>query len=93
MNRPLDIQTERRLAGAIQSLAQSPAFSVFVEWLKYELGRRDVENRSIERANRTTEAEALAFILEYVAACQSPGADRDSNHESGEESGSAASII
>ena len=93
MNRPLDAKEDRKLAGAIHSMAHEPAFSVFVEWLKSELAKRDIENRSREFANKTTEAEALGFIVEYIDACQSSGADLNPNAEPDEERTSAALII
>jgi hypothetical protein len=85
MNKPLEHRAEKRLASAIHSLSHDQMFLCFMGWIQDELKKRDVENRSKEFANKTSEAEALGFIVEYVAACQSSDADRNSNTESGDE--------
>jgi hypothetical protein len=93
MQIPLDKKTEKEVRGAIQRIANGPEFTTFMAWIKLELSKRDVENRCPEFANKTTEAQALAVIVEYVAACMSPNADRDKLDSMGEETPSAAPIV
>lgn len=42
-------------------------FRKFVEWLKSELAQRDKENRNKGYENTTSEAHALATILNHIS--------------------------
>ena len=93
MNPPPEEKAAARLKQAIKMLAinESAAFRVFMEWVEFELKRRDEENRVIGTENTTSEAHALSVICEYVAACLAPVADRDAEG-TGAEGTSADSL-
>jgi hypothetical protein len=62
-------EKRERLRKALKNLAHDPAFEVVMEWFKDELSERDKENRVLKSENQTSEAYALAVIIDHAAAC------------------------
>lgn len=65
MNRPYGAKWK-----AIQKLVvankDNHEFNEFLEWIRCELNRRDIENRNVGNENKTSEAQALAVMLEVL---------------------------
>lgn len=74
---------ENHVREAVKTLSRNQAFNVFVGWLRDELAKRDRENRVPGCENKTSEAQCLAVIVDFVAACRAPEANRDDEQESG----------
>lgn len=69
MQLPVIDEKRERLRRALKQLAQDRNFETVMEWFRDELKNRDTENRVRGKENTTTEAEALAFVLDHAAAC------------------------
>jgi len=92
MQKPTQEKERLKLEQALRSFTGNERFACVLSWLKSELQKRDIENRVKGFENQTSEAQALAFIVDYVAACQVPVTDRDSaGSDTGSES--AATIM
>jgi hypothetical protein len=79
-------EKRERLRKALKNLAHDGSFEVVLEWLKDELKDRDIENRVRGVENPTTEAHALAVIIEHAAACAvSTSGDGESQNEDTEK--------
>lgn len=62
-------EKRERLRKALKTLAHDSSFEVVMEWFKDELKDRDQENRVRSMENQTSEAYALAVIIDHAAAC------------------------
>ncbi len=92
MKLPSDPAERADVEQAIRLLQTNRPFARIVAWLESELKKRDVENRNPEWANKTSEAQGLAGLLEIIAACHAPAADRDSS-DAGAKEESAQPLI
>ena len=78
MQKPSSAKEYDELRLAVKSLQPNQAFAVVLKWIESELRERDKENRIKGYENKTSEAQALASILETVAACWVQETDRNS---------------
>jgi len=92
MFQPRNEDARQKLEESVRGLKSSVLFAVFMGWLKDELKSRDTENRIPGFENKTSEAGALAYITEHVAAWQAPEPDDEDKIE-GAESESAGNIM
>ena len=92
MNLPQDERDRNKLKAYLRGRRSDEGFEVFLSWIRLELNRRDIENRIRGLENTETAAQALAYILDTVAACQMPETDRNSEN-SGIGSKSAAILM
>ena len=85
MRAPINDESRERLRKALKSLAHDPAFETVLDWIRDELTERDKENRILKFENQTSEAHALAVILDHAAACAaSTSGDGEEGNEGAE---------
>jgi len=92
MTLPQNDREREKLKAYLRARQSDEGFGLFLSWIESELKKRDIENRIRGFENTETAAQALAKILEIVAACQMPETDR-TKEESGIGSMSASVLM
>lgn len=89
MQLPSDERDRAKIKQFCRVHRDDPTFLAFIGWIHSEREKYDIQNRVRGFENKTTGAQALAFIEDTVAAFQAPEKDRNSQKQGAESITSA----